>query len=340
MRGQDIATETVPGKPLLNIKDLHISFRTDSAESRVVEGLELKIAPGETVCLVGESGCGKTVTALSILGLIPQPPGDICKGSIFFNDLDLLNLPESSLQRLRGKHLSMIFQDPLTSLNPVFPVKEQIKEVLVHHEELGPKEVQEWILETLIQVNLPNPGSILSKYPHQLSGGQRQRVMIAIALVCKPSLLIADEPTTALDVTIQAQIIQLFRSLQKTGARSLLYITHDLGVVASLADLIYVMYAGIIVEKGTAKQIFYNPKHPYTQSLLASLPRFSKKGSPLQAIQGTVPHPAAKPNGCPFHPRCRYTQFSCTQEIPKLITETSGHATRCPVLAEKSFSDC
>lgn len=340
MIGSGNIPETYPCDPLLAIRDLYIYFKTDLAESRVVEGLELEIAPGETVCLVGESGCGKTVTALGILGLIPRPPGIIPKGSISFKGRELLFLPESSWQRLRGKHMSMIFQDPLTSLNPVFTIEEQIKEVLEHHEDLSQKDIQARTIETLIQVNLPNPGSILSKYPHQLSGGQRQRVMIAIALVCKPELLIADEPTTALDVTIQAQIIRLFRSLQETGSRSLLYITHDLGVVASLADRIYVMYAGMIVERGRSEDILSSPMHPYTQGLLASLPRFSKKGRPLPAIPGTVPHPASKPRGCPFHPRCRHSRFSCTQEVPELKTYRPGRASRCPVLAEQTFSDC
>jgi oligopeptide/dipeptide ABC transporter ATP-binding protein len=335
MSQPDITFSNQANEPLLRIRNLHISFQTNSFISRVVEGVDMDIASGQTVCLVGESGCWKTVTALSILGLIPQPPGQISKGSIVLGNLDLLSLPEEAVRKMRGKHLAMIFQDPLTSLNPVLSIEEQIREVLEYHEGIKPKEAKIRTVASLKQVNLPTPEDIVSKYPHQLSGGQRQRVMIAMALACNPDLLIADEPTTALDVTIQAQIIRLFRSLQEQRSQSLLYITHDLGVVATLADKIYVMYAGIIVEQGSAGDIFKKPFHPYTQSLLASLPRFSKKGHPLPAIPGNVPHPAAKPRGCPFHPRCRYALTSCRQQLPKLEYCSPGHATRCPVLIRK-----
>ena len=318
---------------LLSIEDLKVVFDHNGQVSRAVDGVSLEVGQGETVCLVGESGCGKTVTALSILGLIPQPPGRITQGRISFQGRDLLGLNERQIQSIRGKSIGMVFQDPMTSLNPVFPVGEQIEEVLLAHEELPRSEVRARTLKALSDVGIPSPEDRVRSYPHQLSGGQRQRVMIAMALICNPDLVIADEPTTALDVTIQAQILKLFKSIQNQAARSILYITHDLGVVSSIADRVLVMYAGVIVEQGRAADIFDHARHPYTQGLLASLPTVAKKGTRLSSIPGAVPNPAHKPRGCPFHPRCQFARPSCRTDFPELIRCSRDHSTRCPVLS-------
>ena len=318
---------------LLSIRDLGVVFAHDGQVSRAVDGVSLEVGQGENVCLVGESGCGKTVTALSILGLIPQPPGRIVHGSITFQGTDLLKLKERQLQTIRGKSIGMVFQDPLTSLNPVFSIGEQIEEVLLAHEDLTRAEIRSRTLKALSDVGIPSPEERIHSYPHQLSGGQRQRAMIAMALICNPDLVIADEPTTALDVTIQAQILKLFKSIQKSAATSILYITHDLGVVSTIADRVLVMYAGVIVEQGRAADIFARARHPYTQGLLASLPTVAKKGTRLQSIPGAVPNPAHKPPGCPFHPRCFAAQAACQRDFPELIRCSGDHFTRCPVLA-------
>ena len=271
---------------LLSVKDLKVYFRSDDELARAVDGVSFEVGHQETVCLVGESGCGKTVTALSILGLIPIPPGEIAGGSISFNGQNLLEIDEDQLQAIRGNHIAMVFQEPLTSLNPVFTIGDQIGEAIRIHESVANDELESRCIRLLRDVGIAAAEARINDYPHQLSGGQRQRVMIAMALACDPDLVIADEPTTALDVTVQAQILQLFNSLQMKRSMSVLYITHDLGVVGKTADRVCVMYAGTIAEQGTKNAIFENPRHPYTQALLASVPhrtwptRACSRGSP------------------------------------------------------------
>jgi oligopeptide/dipeptide ABC transporter ATP-binding protein len=323
---------------LLSVQDLKVYFRGDETVARALEGVSYEVRRGETVCLVGESGCGKTVSALAVLGLIPRPPGEIPAGRILFNGRNLLDLDEEALQTIRGNHIAMVFQEPMTSLNPVFTVGDQISEAIRVHEKIGEETLEERCIDLLRDVGIPSPEERLKDYPHQLSGGQRQRVMIAMALSCNPDLVIADEPTTALDVTIQRQILGLFRELQRKRDMSLLYITHDLNVVATIADRIYVMYAGIIAEQGNRGDIFSDPRHPYTQGLLASLPHRSKKGRTLHSIPGTVPDPAFKPAGCPFHPRCGHAVAACRNEFPGMCDYGQGHLSRCPVLYEKKIS--
>ncbi len=316
---------------LLSVEDLKVFFHSDGVVSRAVDGVSYEVKEGETVCLVGESGCGKTVSALAILGLVPQPPGEIPGGKILFKGKNLLDLSEEALQEIRGKEISMIFQEPMTSLNPVFTIGDQIEEAIITHEAVNKDEAQRRAIELLIDVGIPSPEERMKDYPHNLSGGQRQRVMIAMALACKPDLVIADEPTTALDVTIQDQILHLFRELKEKRQMALLYITHNLGVVAEIADRIHVMYAGIFAEVGNVEHIFHNPCHPYTMGLLASLPSRAKKGHTLYSIPGAVPDPAYKPNGCPFHPRCPYVQESCTVAFPEMCDFGDGHFARCPI---------
>ena len=319
---------------LLSVNDLKVYFRGEDSLARAVDGVDYEIRLEETVCLVGESGCGKTVSALSILGLIPQPPGEIAGGSIVFKNRELLSLADEDMQQIRGNQIAMIFQEPLTSLNPVFTVGDQIAEAIKVHENSNDTEVRERCIQLLSDVGIESPQERITTYPHQLSGGQRQRVMIAMALACDPDLVIADEPTTALDVTVQAQILKLLRSIQQKRSMSILYITHDLGVVANIADRIYVMYAGIIVEQGNREHIFRQAQHPYTQALLASLPTRAKRGKRLYTIPGTVPNPAYKPLGCPFHPRCPHVIQRCREEYPGMCAHDDGHLARCPVLYE------
>ena len=320
---------------LLSVQDLKVVFKGDKAVARVLDGVSYDIKTGETVCLVGESGCGKTVSVLGIMGLIPQPPGEIQGGQVFYRGQNLLELGEEEMRRIRGNQIAMVFQEPMTSLNPVFTIADQIQEAMWIHENLSEQESHERCVQLLKDVGIPSPEERMNDYPHQLSGGQRQRVMIAMALACSPDLVIADEPTTALDVTIQAQILHLFRDLQAMRQMSLLYITHDLGVVAHIADRIYVMYAGIIAEQGDRRTIFNHPGHPYTQGLLSSLPHRSKRGIELRSIPGTVPDPAYKPDGCPFHPRCGYAVDACRTQFPAMCDYGNGHLSRCPVLYEK-----
>ena len=319
---------------LLSVQDLKVYFRGDDELARALDGVSYDICEGETVCLVGESGCGKTVSALTILGLVPRPPGEIAGGKILFRGKDLLKLSEADFQKIRGKHIAMVFQEPMTSLNPVFTIGDQIGEAILVHEPLKETELQQRRLQLLNDVGIPSPEEAVKTYPHQLSGGQRQRVMIAMALACNPDLVIADEPTTALDVTIQKQILALFSELKAKKAMSILYITHDLNVVANIADRIYVMYAGVVAEQGSRQAIFRDPRHPYSQGLLASLPSRAKRGSTLRSIPGTVPDPAYKPRGCPFHPRCAHAIEKCRQEFPGLCDYGDGHLARCPVLYE------
>ena len=319
-------------KSLISVQDLKVYFRTGHECARAVDGISFEVREKETVCLVGESGCGKTVSALSILGLIPTPPGEIAGGRILFRGKNLLELNEENMQKIRGNRIAMVFQEPLTSLNPVFTIEDQIGEAIHIHKNIGTGELRDCCIKLLKDVGISSPVQRLKDYPHQLSGGQRQRVMIAMALACDPDLIIADEPTTALDVTVQAQILQLLKSIQKTRSMSVLYITHDLGVVANIANRVYVMYSGIITEHGNRTQIFHDARHPYTQGLLASLPDRSKRGKRLYSIPGTVPNPAYKPAGCPFHPRCPHAIPTCGKEYPKMCDYGQGHLARCPVL--------
>ena len=319
-------------EPLLIVDDLKVYFDTDLGVAKAVDGVTYQVRRGETVCLVGESGCGKTVSALSILGLLPQPPARIAGGRVLFKGRNLLELPEKDLQSLRGREISMVFQEPMTSLNPVFTVGHQIGEVIVNHEGVSHQEAEERILKLLHDVGIPSPEERIHDYPHNLSGGQRQRIMIAMSLSCGPDLVIADEPTTALDVTIQAQILNLFRELQKEKGMAILQITHDLSVVAGVADRIYVMYAGMVVEEGSVWQIFRDPCHPYTMGLLESLPGRREKGEQLATIPGAVPDPSRKPAGCPFHPRCAYVQEGCRSRFPEMCDFGDDHLARCPIM--------
>jgi oligopeptide/dipeptide ABC transporter ATP-binding protein len=319
--------------PLFSTQDLKVYFFGRDKISKAVDGVSYHIHAGETVCLVGESGCGKTVSALSALGLIPSPPGKIVGGRIVFKDQDLLTLDDAAMQKIRGNRISMVFQEPLTSLNPVFTIGDQIGEAISTHEIIGREALDKRCVQLLRDMGMPSPEQQLKDYPHQLSGGQRQRVMIAMALACNPDLIIADEPTTALDVTVQAQILNLLKSIQEKASMSILYITHDLGVVSGIADRVYVMYAGLIVEEGDTQQVFGNALHPYTRGLLASLPNRKKRGRRLHNIPGTVPNPAYKPEGCPFHPRCSHVVKECKTVLPEMIPLGKGHFCRCPVLA-------
>jgi oligopeptide/dipeptide ABC transporter ATP-binding protein len=318
---------------VLSVEGLKVYFRSEDEVARAVDGVDFEVRRRETVCLVGESGCGKTVSALALLGLIPRPPGEIAGGRVRFCGENLLNCSEDALQAVRGRRIGMVFQEPQTSLNPVFTIGEQIAEPLRIHLALPEPAIRERSLQLLADVGIESPEQRLADYPHQLSGGQRQRVMIAMALACDPELIIADEPTTALDVTVQAQILRLINRLQKAHAMSVLYITHDLGVVSQIADRVYVMYAGVIVETGAAEPLLRSPRHPYTRALLESLPSRRKRGLRLYSIPGTVPHPAYKPAGCPFHPRCPLAVADCRSRFPGMCAFEGGHAARCPVSA-------
>jgi oligopeptide/dipeptide ABC transporter ATP-binding protein len=319
-------------EPLLIVDDLKVYFDTDLGVAKAVDGVNYQVRRGETVFLVGESGCGKTVSALTILGLLPRPPALIAGGAVLFKERNLLELAEEDLQSLRGRDISMVFQEPMTSLNPVFTIGQQIEEVITNHENAGDQEVEQRILKLLHDVGIPSPEQRIHDYPHNLSGGQRQRVMIAMALACSPDLVIADEPTTALDVTIQAQILNLFRELQERKGMAILQITHDLSVVAGMADRIYVMYSGIVVEEGSVWHIFHDPSHPYTMGLLESLPGRRKKGQKLATIPGAVPDPTRKPAGCPFHPRCSYVKEGCRSQFPQMCNFGDSHRARCPII--------
>jgi peptide/nickel transport system ATP-binding protein/oligopeptide transport system ATP-binding protein len=319
---------------LLSVENLRIHFHGDGPVALAVDGVDFQVRRRETACIVGESGCGKTVTALAIMGLLQQPPARIAGGRIVFDGQALLDMEPAGLRRLRGKRIAMVFQEPMTSLNPVFRIGAQIAEAILAHESMDANQAMQRAIDLLDDVGIVNPRQRIDDYPHQLSGGQRQRVMIAMALACEPELIIADEPTTALDVTVQAQILNLLKSLQQRKQMAIQYITHDLGVVRSIADRIYVMYAGIVVEQGTPIHIFEQPRHPYTRALLDALPTRDKRGQRLYSIPGGVPHPAYKPKGCPFHPRCEYRKASCEKDDPKLCDFDDGHRARCPVIFE------
>ncbi|WP_018132030.1 ABC transporter ATP-binding protein [Effusibacillus pohliae] len=315
--------------PLLEIRGLKTYFFTDQGTVRSVDVVDLAVGHGETVGIVGESGCGKSVTSLSIMGLIPKPPGKIVDGSILFEGVDLLTLSEADMRRIRGNRISMIFQEPMTSLNPVFTIGDQICETLRLHTDLGKKEAKRRAVELLKEVGIPRAEQIADEYPHRLSGGMRQRVMIAMAMACQPKLLIADEPTTALDVTIQAQILDLMRKLKRENGTSILMITHDLGVVAEMCDRVVVMYGGKVVEEADVETIFYDPRHPYTIGLLKSIPSLDQEVEWLESIPGNVPFPSEMPDGCKFAPRCAFATDRCRQEEPELIELANGHKSRC-----------
>ena len=315
---------------LLAVKDLRVTFATDDGIVRAVNGLSFDLAPGETLGIVGESGSGKSVTALSIMRLIASPPGRIENGTIRFKDQDLLTLGEQQMRSIRGNKISMIFQDPMTSLNPVLTIGDQITETIVLHQHKTKAQARKRAIEMLELVRIPDASKRLDEYPHQFSGGMRQRVMIAMALSCDPELLIADEPTTALDVTIQAQILDLMRDLQKRLNSAIIMITHDLGVVAEVCENVLVMYAGNMVEYGTADQIFNQPKHPYTWGLLDSLPRLDEQGRRrLVPIEGQPPNLLRLPTGCSFAARCRYAKPKHFEAEPPLIDFGETHGARC-----------
>lgn len=315
--------------PILSVRELRTYFFTDAGVARAVDGVSFDVYPGRTLALVGESGCGKSITALSILRLIPEPPGEIVGGSILFNGEDLLMMNPADIRRLRGNDISMIFQEPMTSLNPVFRVGDQIGSVLRLHRGLSKSDARDATIDLLKQVGIPAPENRVDDYPHQMSGGMRQRIVGAIGISCSPRLLIADEPTTSLDVTIQAQYLNLLRDLQRAHGLALVFITHNLGIVAKMCDQVAVMYAGRIAEIGPVGRIFDSPVHPYTRALLESIPRLSDNTRRLQAIDGQPPDLAALPGGCAFHPRCAAALERCRAEEPPAFALAPGHGARC-----------
>lgn len=314
---------------LLSVKDLKTYFYTDDGVIPAVDGVSFNLAKGEALGIVGESGSGKSVTSLSIMGLIPNPPGEVVGGEILFENKDLLKLSETELRKIRGNEIVMIFQEPMTSLNPVFTVGFQISEAIIRHQGLSKAEARKQAIENLRLVGIPSPDQRVDDYPHQMSGGMRQRVMIAMALSCNPKLLIADEPTTALDVTIQAQILDLMRELRKNRDTAILMITHDLGVIAELVENVIVMYTGKVAESADTLTLFANPLHPYTIGLLKSIPRLDQKDERLQAIAGSVPTPGNFPEGCGFHPRCPYAHELCAEKMPPAFIMKDHHRVAC-----------
>jgi peptide/nickel transport system ATP-binding protein len=315
---------------LLEVKDLHTFFKTRKGIVKAVNGVSYKVEEGKTLGIVGESGSGKSVSAMSILQLL-DGNGYIDSGEILFEGEDLTKLSMEQMYTIRGNKISVIFQEPMTSLNPVFTILNQLAEPFIIHQGLKKKEAEKKAIEMLYAVQIPNPEAVAKQYPHQLSGGMRQRVMIAMALACKPKILIADEPTTALDVTIQAQILKLMNDLQRENGTSILFITHDLGVINEMADDVVVMYCGEVVEQATARTIFTDQvlSHPYTEGLMNSIPRLDAVGKKLEPIPGVVPHPLALPKGCKFAPRCKYCKARCEVEEPELLELEPGHSVRC-----------
>jgi len=314
---------------ILRVENLHTSFFTEDGVVPAVDGVSFSVARGETLGIVGESGCGKSVTSLSLMRLVPDPPGRITQGRVLLHGENLLEKTEEQMRRIRGRSMSMIFQEPMTSLNPVYPVGDQIDEALYTHLELNRKETRRRTLDLLRLVGIPSPEARYRNYPFELSGGMRQRIMIAMALACNPDVLIADEPTTALDVTIQAQILELMKETQRTVNSAIIMITHDLGVIAETADRVMVMYAGQAVESTDARTIFDKPLHPYTQGLLRSIPQIEQEIPRLEAIQGVVPSPMNMPRGCRFHPRCPFARPICSSRVPDLVPIEPGHEVRC-----------
>jgi peptide/nickel transport system ATP-binding protein len=328
----DISANTAATEPLLDIRGLKTHFATDDGMVQSVDGVDIRINKGETVCVVGESGCGKTVTAMSVLKLIAMPPGKIVDGQILWQGRDLVPLSAKEMNKIRSKEIAIVFQEPMTSLNPVYTVGDQIGEVLQLHEGLNKREALERTIEMLRLVHISNPERRVHDYPHQFSGGMRQRVMIAMALSCSPKLLIADEPTTALDVTIQAQILELLQEMKDKFGMSIMLITHAMGVVAETAQRVVVMYAGKVVEEASVEQLFGNPRHPYTQGLIRSIPRLDMAATHrvrLETIAGTVPRLLNPPPGCRFAARCAHAMDICRQSQPPLREIEPGHKVAC-----------
>ena len=326
---------------VLQLKDVKTYFsRNDGLWVKAVDGVSFAVNKGETVCVVGESGCGKSMTALSIMGLVPKPRGQIVGGEIMLNDMDLTNLPEEAMCDIRGSKVSMIFQEPMTSLNPVKTIGAQVSEAVLTHTDATRAEAMQQTVQMLEQVGIPRADKIVREYPHQLSGGMRQRVMIAMALITKPDLLIADEPTTALDVTIQAQVLNLIRDLKEKTGTAVVFITHDLGVVAEMADFVVVMYAGQVVETADTRTLFMNPSHPYTKALMASIPFMDQQKEVLYSIRGMVPDAAHYPDGCRFRPRCDADQCDKCESsmMPELTQIGPNHYIRCFHAEEGAFA--
>ncbi len=316
--------------PLLEVKNLHTYFKTRKGTVKAVNDVSYSLEPAKTIGIVGESGSGKSVSAMSILQLL-DGNGYIAEGEIIFEGTDLTKLSQQQMYDIRGNKISVIFQEPMTSLNPVFSIKKQLSEPFMIHQKLNKKQAEAKVLEMLYAVQIPNPEAVMRQYPHQLSGGMRQRIMIAMALACKPKILIADEPTTALDVTIQAQILRLMNELQKENGTSIIFITHDLGVINEMADDVVVMYCGQVVEQASAKEIFTEGglSHPYTEGLMCSIPRLDNINEKLEPIPGAVPHPLALPKGCKFAPRCKYATEKCLEQEPPLVDIAVGRKIRC-----------
>ena len=323
---------------ILEIKNLHTYFYTDSGVIKSVEGVDIELREGTTIGIVGESGSGKSVTALSVMGLLMGTTGKVAEGEILFEGRDLTKLDDEERRKMRGEKISMIFQEPMTSLNPVMKIGDQITECILMHNNISKQEAWDKAVEMLKLTGVPRVERMMKEYPFQLSGGQRQRVMIAMALVCKPKILIADEPTTALDVTIQAQILDLMENLKQKTGTSILFITHDLGVVAEVCDDVVVMYSGRVVEKGDVRSIFASPSHPYTKGLLASIPKLGECAEELESIPGNVPNPKYMPQGCKFAPRCSCAFDKCREEEPGFYDVGEGHMSRC-WLCEKKGGD-
>ncbi|MDP4171313.1 MAG: ABC transporter ATP-binding protein [Bacillota bacterium] len=324
-----MVTTSVKTDTVVSVKDLKTYFYTEDGVVPAIDGVSFDVRKGETLAIVGESGSGKSVTSLSIMRLIPTPPGKIVNGDILFQNESLLEKSDKEMRQIRGNKISMIFQEPMTSLNPVYKVGDQISESIILHQKASKKEATAEALNLLNLVGIPEPERRLNQYPHELSGGMRQRVMIAMALAGRPDLLIADEPTTALDVTIQNQILQLMKDLKAKRDMSIVLITHDLGVVAEMADRVVVMYGGQVVEQGDIFTIFEAPKHPYTEGLLRSMPTAAKKNGKLYAIEGTVPNPLHFPVGCRFAERCEYAKDLCRQEMPQIQNLSEDEVVRC-----------
>jgi oligopeptide/dipeptide ABC transporter ATP-binding protein len=316
-------------KNLLEVKNLKTHFYTEDGVVPAVNGVDFNLKPGQTLGIVGESGCGKSITSLSIMRLIPTPPGKIVDGEISFDGKNIIKLSEAEMRKIRGNDVAMIFQEPMTSLNPVFTIGSQIMEAIMLHQNMDKKTARQKCIEMLKLVGIPRADEVVDDFPHQFSGGMRQRVMIAMALSCNPKLLIADEPTTALDVTIQAQIIELMKELKEKLNTAIMLITHDLGVVAEMADHVIVMYAGRIVEDANVVDLFKDPKHPYTVGLMKSKPSLEGASKRLDVIPGSVPNPLAMPEGCAFHPRCSHAVEICQRQVPKLKSLGTGQKVRC-----------
>lgn len=333
--GQAVTPRDETRRPLLSIRDLRTYFYSSDGVSKSVDGISYDVYPSETLAVVGESGCGKSVTAFSVMGLIPTPPGKIVSGEILLDGRNLLELSESQMREVRGNEVSMIFQEPMTSLNPILTIGDQISEAILQHQDHNKAEARELAIDMLARVGIPSPDKRIDEYPHQLSGGMKQRAMIAMALVCRPKLLIADEPTTALDVTIQSQILDLLNDLKEEFDMSVLLITHDLGVVAEVADRVVVMYAGRIAETADVVDLFEHPLHPYTRALFRSLPSLEARKAALEVIPGNVPNPLDFPSGCRFRTRCPLARLECATFVPDLLELRPNHFVACPFTSDQ-----